>query len=130
MHNWSGVYEIGDNARSGNVKTCGRPFSPDLVIRAGGLDGNRGAVHPCCQVLGQDEKAVLGHASTDDVIDIFFGEEYEALREGHRTGNYPDYCKTCDFLIDDTETLVYSNHERDLHKMAGTEFSLDDFRPD
>lgn len=130
MHNWSGVYEIGDNARTGNVKTCGRPFSPDLVIRAGGLDGNRGAVHPCCQVLGQDEKAVLGHASTDDVIDIFFGEEYEALREGHRTGNYPDYCKTCDFLIDDPETLVYSNHDRDLHKMVGTEFSLDDYRPD
>ena len=131
MHNWSGVYEIGDNARSGKTKTCGRPFSPDLVIRAGGLEkGKFGAVHPCCQVLGQDEKAVLGHASEESVIDIFFGEEYEALREGHRTGNYPDYCKTCDFLIDDPETLVYSNHDRDLHKMMGTNFSLDDFRPD
>lgn len=128
MHNWSGVYDIGDNARSGNVKTCGRPFSPDLVIRAGGLDGKRGAVHPCCQVLGRDEEAVLGYASEQTVEEIWYGEAYETLREQHRTGNYPDFCKSCDFLIDDPEVLVYTNHERDLYKMHGTEFNLDDYR--
>ena len=60
MHNWAGVYEP-EYARKGKIKTCGRPFSPDLVIRAGGLDKKRGAVHPCCQVLGRDDEAVLGH---------------------------------------------------------------------
>jgi len=60
MHNWSGVYE-NPNERIGNRKTCGRPFAPEITIRAGGLDGKKSAVHPCCQVLGRDEEAVLGH---------------------------------------------------------------------
>ena len=128
MHNWSGVYDIGENARNGEVKTCGRPFSPDVVIRAGGLDGKRGAVHPCCQVLGRDEEAVLGHCSENTIEEIIRGPEYSALREGHRTGNYPDYCKGCDFLLDDPEVLVYTNNSRSLNHMIGTEFSLDDYR--
>lgn len=128
MHNWSGAWDIGENARKGEVKTCGRPFSPDVVIRAGGLDGKRGAVHPCCQVLGRDEEAVLGHCSENTIEEVIRGEEYSALRESHRTGNYPSYCKDCDFLLDDPEVLVYTNHNRDLHKMIGTEFNLDDYR--
>lgn len=128
MHNWSGVYEIGENKREGKVKTCGRPFSPDVVIRAGGLDGKRGAVAPCCQVLGQDEKAVLGHTSENTIEEVWNGPEYTKLRDDHTTGNYPDYCRTCDFLLDDPEVLVYSNHDRDLHKMHGTEFDLEDYR--
>lgn len=128
MHNWSGAWDIGENARKGEVKTCGRPFSPDVVIRAGGIDGGRGAVHPCCQVLGRDGEAVLGHCSRNTIEEIIRGEEYSALREGHRTGNYPDYCRDCDFLLDDPEVLVYTNHDRDLHKMIGTEFNLDDYR--
>lgn len=128
MHNWSGAYDIGENARKGEVKTCGRPFSPDVVIRAGGLDGKRGAVHPCCQVLGRDEESVLGHCSENTIEEVIRGPEYSSLREGHRTGNYPDYCKSCDFLLDDPEVLVYTNHDRDLHKMIGTEFNLDDYR--
>ena len=128
MHNWSGAYDVGANQRKGAVKTCGRPFSPDVVIRAGGNDGKRGAVHPCCQVLGRDEEAVLGHTSENTIQEIVEGELYEALRESHRSGNYTDYCGDCDFLVDDTEVLVYTNHERDLMKMHGTEFNLDDYR--
>jgi MoaA/NifB/PqqE/SkfB family radical SAM enzyme len=128
MHNWSGVYELDVNARKGEVKTCGRPFSPDVVIRAGGLDGNRGAVAPCCQVLGRDEEAVLGHCSENTIEEIWDGPAYTELRDNHTTGDYPDYCKSCDFLLDDPEVLVYSNHERDLHQMYGTEFSLEEFR--
>lgn len=128
MHNWAGVYDIGDNKRDGVIKTCGRPFSPDVVIRAGGLDGKRGAIHPCCQVLGRDDEAVLGHMSEQSLDDIWSGKEYETLREQHRTGNYPDYCKSCDFLIDDPEVLVWTNHERDLYKMHGTKFDLNDYR--
>lgn len=127
LHNWSGVYNPTYN-RKGGTKTCGRPFSPDVVIRAGGLDGRRGAVAPCCQVLGRDSEAVLGHMSENTIEEIVNGLEYEALREGHRTGNYPSYCRDCDFLIDDPEVLVYTNHERDLYKMHGTEFNLNDYR--
>lgn len=127
MHNWSGVYENEDK-RSGTIKTCGRPFSPDVVIRAGGLDGKTGAVAPCCQVLGQDEKAVLGHTSENTIEEIWNGPEYSKLRDQHTTGDYPDFCKGCDFLIDDPEVLVYSNLDRSNYKMHGTEFNLDDYR--
>ena len=78
MHNWSGVYDNKDK-RSGKVKTCGRPFSPDVVIRAGGLDGQRGAVAPCCQVLGRDEEAVLGHTSKNTIEEIWNGPAYVEL---------------------------------------------------
>jgi MoaA/NifB/PqqE/SkfB family radical SAM enzyme len=127
MHNWSGIYDP-SYGRNGDVKTCGRPFSPDLVIRAGGLDGRSGAVAPCCQVLGRDEEAVLGHTSQNTVEEIWYGHEYETLREQHRTGDYPDFCKNCDFLLDDPEVMVYTNHDRDLYKMYGTEFDLNDYR--
>ena len=127
MHNWSGVYDNKDK-RSGKINTCGRPFSPDVVIRAGGLDGHRGAVAPCCQVLGRDEEAVLGHTSVNTIEEIWNGPAYTELREQHTTGDYPDYCKSCDFLLDDPEVLVWTNHERDLYKMHGTEFDLDDYR--
>ena len=126
MHNWSGVYDNKDK-REGAIKTCGRPFSPDIVIRAGGLDGKSGAV-VCRQVLGRDEEAVLGHTSEKGVAEIWNDIPYVELREGHKTGNYPDYCKDCDFLLDDPEVLVWTNHERDLYKMHGTEFDLDDYR--
>ena len=127
LHNWSGVYDP-SYKRKGEVKTCGRPFSPDVVIRVGGLDGKRGAVAPCCQVLGRDEEAVLGHTSENTIEEIWFGDAYSQLRDDHTTGNYPDYCRGCDFLLDDPEVLVYSNHNRDLHHMYGTEFDLNDFR--
>jgi len=127
MHNWSGVYDV-PYERQGEIKTCGRPFSPDVVIRAGGLEGKRGAIHPCCQVLGRDDEAVLGHMSDEPLQSIWYGEKYEELREQHRTGNYPDFCKGCDFLIDDPEVLVYTNFERDNYKMHGTEFSLNEYR--
>ena len=129
MHNWSGVQDIsGIGERKGAVKTCGRPFSPDVVIRAGGLDGKKGAVHPCCQVLGRDTEAVLGHMEDNTIEEIWNGELYSQLRDQHTSGNYPDFCKDCDFLIDDPEVLVYTNHERDLMKMHGTEFDLKDYQ--
>ena len=127
MHNWSGIYEP-EYGREGKVKTCGRPFSPDLVIRAGGAVGKWGAVHPCCQVLGRDDDAILGHMSDNTAEEIWNGHAYEQLRKQHTTGNYPDFCKGCDFLIDDPEVLVYTNHERDLYKMHGTDFDLNDYR--
>lgn len=127
MHNWSGVYDP-EYGRQGEKKTCGRPFSPDIVIRAGGLNGATGAVHPCCQVLGRDDEAVLGHGSLNTLEEIWYGEEYNKLRKQHEMGDYPDFCNDCDFLIDDPETLVYTNHDRSEYKMYGTNFDLNDYR--
>jgi len=127
MHNWSGVYDP-EYDRKGEKKTCGRPFSPDLVIRAGGLSGQTGAVHPCCQVLGRDSEAVLGHGSRNTLKEIWYGDKYNQLRKDHEMGNWPDFCKDCDFLLDDPEVLVYTNHGRENYKMYGTQFNLDDYR--
>ena len=127
MHNWSGVYDPTYD-RLGEKKTCGRPFSPDLVIRAGGIGDATGAIHPCCQVLGRDDEAVLGHGSLNTLEEIFNGDAYNKLRKQHETGDYPDFCKSCDFLIDDPEVLVYTNHGRENYKMYGTNFNLDDYR--
>ena len=127
MHNWSGVYDP-EYGREGKKKTCGRPFSPDIVIRAGGINGNTGAVHPCCQVLGRDDEAVLGHGSVNTLEEIWYGDKYNQLRKQHEMGDYPDFCKSCDFLIDDPEVLVYTNHDRKNYKMYGTKFNLDDYR--
>lgn len=118
MHNWSGVYK---SDRKGGIKTCGRPFSPDSVVRA------NGAVHPCCQVLGRDVEATLGNIYHNTFEEIWNGPAYEALREGHRTGNYPSFCKDCDFLIQANDVLVYSNHA-ELHKMHGADFSLREYQ--
>ena len=128
MHNWSGVYSP-KYGREGNVETCGRPFAPDVVVRAGGLDGRELAVAPCCQVLGRDSEAVLGHLDKGDTLkQVFFGEAYESLRDAHRSGNYPSYCRSCDFLINDRETLVWTNHDRSVNHMFGSSFSLDEFK--
>ena len=87
-----------------------------------------GAVHPCCQVLGRDEEAVLGHTSENTIEEIIRGEEYSALRQSHRDKTYTDYCRDCDFLLDAPETLVYTNNNRAEQKMLGTSFSLEDYR--
>ena len=126
MHNWSGEYTEGYE-RQGKKRTCGRPFSPDIVVRAGGNDGHTAAVHPCCQVLGNDTQAVLGHLDTQSINEVLNGDLYNELRESHLKEEYPDFCKNCDFLIEDSEVLVYSNHAN-LNKMHGTSFSLADFK--
>lgn len=127
MHNWSGNYDPEYTRESETVRTCGRPFSNEITIRSGGNDGHRGAVTPCCQTMGQpnEAKSVLGHADDTSLKDIWFGEEYEKLREGHRTGDYPDYCKSCDFLYDNPEVLVWSNDpDARVDHILGTDFNL------
>ena len=118
MHNWAGGYE---SDRSGSKRTCGRPFSPDAVIRA------NGAVHPCCQVLGKDDEATLGSIYDNPFHEIWNGAAYSNLRERHTAGDYPSFCKDCDFLIDDPEVLVHSNYA-ETNVMNGASFTLSDFQ--
>ena len=99
-----------------------------MVIPGGGNGNNRGALNPCWQRPRRGEGAGLGDISKDTFEEIWDGDKYNQLRVDHKLGNYPSYCHGCDFLIDDPEVLVYTNHERDLYKMHGTDFDLNDYR--
>lgn len=130
MHNWSGVYDS-TYKRKGKKRTCGRPFSPDLTVRAGGSNGTKLSVAPCCQTLGRDDEADLGSLSDNSLYDIWNGERYKWLRCMHKEERFDEvsFCKDCDFLYEDTEVLVWKNNDMvDIDKMKGTDFSLKDFR--
>ena len=132
MHNWAGT--IDRNDREGIHSTCGRPFSPDLTIRAGGLDNKHAAVVPCCQTMGspKESTSVLGHLTDNTIQEIFNGKEYQNLRKAHETGDWSlaPYCVGCDFLIQDPEVLVYTNNTDRVKQgnMKGTDISLRDWQ--
>lgn len=131
MHNWSGVYSPEYN-RSGGLRSCGRPFAPEITIRAGGPDGGSLSIAPCCQTLGRDSEAVLGSLESSSVKDVWNNEQMQLLRQQHLNGKFNEtpFCKDCDFLADDPEVLVWKNSETDIHKLRGTAFSLQDYRPE
>lgn len=112
MHNWSGVW---DNQiflrKKSEQRSCGRMFQPVVEVRAGGIDGHQGAVVACCMVLGNDSQAVLGHLDSESLIDIWNGPARKKLQEYHNAGrwNEIDYCKNCDQLYDNPESLVYTS---------------------
>lgn len=133
MHNWSGNYQPLYIREPQQRKTCGRPFAPEVTIRAGGIDTHRGAVTPCCQTMGppNESKSVLGHLDTTSFDDVFFGKKYNALREAHKKEDFDGipYCKDCDFLYEDPEVLVWSNDPNSsTDYMLGTNFSLKDYK--
>jgi len=127
MHNWSGNYDNKINPRTLiTKKTCGRPFAPELTIRAGGDPGRMAAVVPCCQTLGQpnEAKSILGHLDEQTFEEIYFGKKYEELREAHSKEEFEkiDYCNDCDFLINDTESLVWTNdNEAEIDGILGVD---------
>ena len=120
-HNWSGLYSKNaidrknqDNSKKEinyNKRSCGRPLSEVMEIRAGGINGNSAAVVPCPNVLGRDSEAVLGHVDKENVFDIFNGEKYRDLRKKHMNKEFDsiDYCKDCDHLVSYPDALVWTN---------------------
>lgn len=128
MHNWSGNYDVNARVKT-KRRTCGRPFAPELTVRAGGLDGKQGAVTPCCQTMGQPHEAqsVLGHFSDQTFEEIWNGREYSKLRKAHAEEDFDSisYCKGCDFLYEDPTVLVWTNDKTfNEHKMLGTQLDL------
>ena len=125
MHNWSGNYE-NKNARNIVEKTsCGRPFAPEITIRAGGKEGRTAAMVPCCQTLGppNEEKSILGHLDNQSFEEVYFGKEYEKLRNAHTRKAFDEieYCKDCDFLYQSKEVLAWTNDKQaKLNNMLGT----------
>jgi wyosine [tRNA(Phe)-imidazoG37] synthetase (radical SAM superfamily) len=134
MHNWSGNYD-NQNPRSFHEKaSCGRPFAPEITIRAGGEAGRSAAMVPCCQTLGppNEEKSILGHLDKENFEQVYFGEKYEKLRDAHTRKAFDeiDYCKNCDFLFQSKEILAWTNDkEAKLNNMLGTgeDFILTEF---
>ena len=129
MHNWSGNYNNLNPRIKTERRTCGRPFAPELTVRAGGDQGRTGAVVPCCQTLGppNEAKSILGHLDKNTFEEVYFGKKYQDLRLAHENQNFDsiDYCKNCDFLYEDPEILVWTNDKKaKLHHMLGTD---DDF---
>lgn len=132
MHNWSGNFTPNYERIKTERRTCGRPFAPEITIRAGGIDGKQGAVTPCCQTMGppNEEKSVLGHTQDQSIEEIWNGYLYEDLRKAHREKDFDriDYCKNCDFLYEDPEVLVWSNDpDAKTNYMLGTNFQLDEY---
>lgn len=111
MHNWGGQYDTPYNRDTRTKRSCGRPFSPYVNIRAGGVDGKLGAVVPCCFVLGQDSKAVLGHLEDQSLQEIWTSKAYYDLRQAHRREDFDsiEYCKGCDQLYNAPDSLVWTN---------------------
>lgn len=125
MHNWSGNYNNQNARKPTERRTCGRPFAPELTVRAGGKPGRTASVVPCCQTLGppNEEKSILGHLDNTSFEDVYWGEEYQKLRDAHESKNFDaiEYCKNCDFLYDDPEAIVWTNDkDHQLYNMLGT----------
>ncbi len=130
MHNWSGVYDP-DYKRKGKKRTCGRPFSPDLTIRAGSSSGGKLSIAPCCQTLGRDDEADLGSIDNQSIESVWNGERYRWLRQMHTEKRFDEvsFCKDCDFLYEDNEVLVWKNNDLvHINKMKGTNFNLKDYK--
>ena len=126
MHNWSGNYNNENPREKTERRSCGRPFAPEITIRAGGEKGRSAAIVPCCQTLGppNEEKSILGHLDNDKFEDIYKGEKWSKLREAHEKKKFDsiEYCKNCDFLYNDPEVLVWSNDPTaKVNHMLGTQ---------
>ena len=135
MHNWSGNHDNINPREKTARRSCGRPFAPELTVRAGGALGRTGAIVPCCQTLGppNEEKSILGHLDNSSFEEIYFGKAYEELRKAHEDRDFDkiDYCKDCDFLYDDPEAIVWTNDkDHKLYNMLGTgeDFILTDYK--
>ncbi len=112
MHNWAGTYgDIPYGRRGSEKRSCGRPHAPYLYVRAGGLNGQHGAVVACCFTLGRDSEAVLGHLDSQTIAETLRGDPYKELRRLHHENRFDEisYCKDCDQLYDCPESLVWTN---------------------
>jgi radical SAM protein with 4Fe4S-binding SPASM domain len=126
MHNWSGNYNNLNSRKRTKRRSCGRPFSPAISVRAGGEENRSGAIVPCCQTLGppNEEKSILGHLDRQSFEEIYNGDKWKKLRKAHESEKFDDieYCKNCDFLYEDPEILFWSNDNKaKVHHMLGTD---------
>ena len=115
-HNWAGASNFSRSILDRSLsespkKSCGRPQSDYLTVRAGGLDGSAGAVVPCCFTLGRDSEAVLGHLSDSTIDEILDSQKFQDLLRAHETNDYTQvpYCDECDQLFECVDALAWTN---------------------
>ena len=115
-HNWAGASDFSssilDRSQTENSKrSCGRPQSDYLTVRAGGLNGSAGAVVPCCFTLGRDSESVLGHLSDSTLDEILDSQKFLDLLHAHETNDFSTipYCDECDQLFDCPSALAWTN---------------------
>lgn len=134
-HNWAGRNPLTSTIErnSGPRRSCGRPQADYLTIRAGGTDGLRAAVVPCCFVLGRDGEAQLGNLETQSIQEVLESPAYKQLLAAHTSNNYSSvpYCDSCDQLYDSVEALVWSNSPLRMQGLSHTASTEDPvrFRP-
>lgn len=121
-HNWTDGRQYREVKRK--KRTCGRPFNGPIQINADGK------IMVCC--FDYDAKLTVGDTYRDSIEDIVKGQEFERIREAHRSGNLSGLiCENCDQLneYDETDTpLLYSNRDmtRQIGKTSSTKFKLED----
>jgi MoaA/NifB/PqqE/SkfB family radical SAM enzyme len=74
-------------ARPRGTPGCDWPWRSAYVTR-------RGAVQPCCMVMGED-RATLGHLGQSDFSRIWSGEAYRDFRARLRGADPPSVCRGC-----------------------------------
>lgn len=130
MHNWAGSFRANEWRGENMMRSCGRPNSPDIVIRAGGINGEHAAVVPCCIVLGRDSEAVMGHLSNQTIKEVYEGEIYNELRRLHDEHRFDEisYCKDCDMLYDAPDALVWTSGDADYNTLTGGDIDMSIYR--
>ena len=75
------------------------------------------------------EHRIIGHLGTHPLTlrgNLRQGSKH--VQFGHRDGDWPEYCRGCDFLTDDRGALVWTNYGRALNQMHLASFSLEDYQ--
>ena len=118
-HNWCDGKTFRPTARK--KKTCGRPFRGPVQINADGM------MMVCC--FDYDAKLTVGDTHKNTIQEILGGEEFQRIREAHRTGNLDGLiCQTCDQLnIEEQSPLLYSSRDPEMKigKTSSTKFNLE-----
>ncbi len=102
-HNFGDGRNYRDRSEPRKKETCGRPKRGPLQFQ---YDGT---LVPCGYDYGG--KMLLGDIHERSIPEILRGEEYEALRQAHESGDFSShpYCNSCDQLLEHADALVYTN---------------------
>lgn len=102
-HNFGNGRNYRDRSEPRKKESCGRPRRGALQFQ---YDGT---LVPCCYDYGGN--MVLGDIRERSIPEILRGEEYEALRQAHESGDFSThpYCDRCDQLLEHADALVYTN---------------------
>jgi MoaA/NifB/PqqE/SkfB family radical SAM enzyme len=100
-HNFGDGRDYRDRTQA--KRTCGRPSNGPLQIQW------NGEVIPCC--YDYNNQIVLGNAFETPILEILYGDKYNALRDAHEKKDFYKfpYCDQCDQLLEHDDALVYTN---------------------